>query len=225
MEYSFDYAFDGGIGWLILWILYMLAAGVFGIAWYVFRGYGVFSIAKNRGIRHPWFAWIPVLNQYLLGCIADQYQYVAKGRVKNRRKVLLILNLVLIAMHIAFYVAYGVLIGGTIRAAMGGLTEYQILDRILRPALTMLGALLPILGVALAITIFRYIALYDLYTSCSPDNSILFLVLSIVFRITEPFFIFFNRKKEDGMPPRKRKEPEVIQQPIYEQEGSWNAEG
>ena len=32
----------------------------------------------------------------------------------------------------------------------------------------------------------------------------LFLVLSILFGVTEPFFLFFSRNKDDGMPPRKQ---------------------
>ena len=33
--------------------------------------------------------------------------------------------------------------------------------------------------------------------------ALLFLVLSIVFSVTEPFFLFFNRNKDGGMPPRR----------------------
>ena len=43
----------------------------------------------------------------------------------------------------------------------------------------------------------------------------LYLVLSILFSPTEPFFLFFNRDKDQGMPPRKRQP--VYEQPVYEQ--------
>ena len=52
--------------------------------------------------------------------------------------------------------------------------------------------------------------MYDIYTSCTPKNNVLFLVLSILFNITEPFFLFFTRNKDEGMPPRR-------QQPVYEE--------
>ena len=38
----------------------------------------------------------------------------------------------------------------------------------------------------------------------------LFLLLSIFFNITEPFFLFFSRNKDVGMPPR-RQEPQGAQ--------------
>ena len=62
----------------------------------------------------------------------------------------------------------------------------------------------------IAVLVIRYIAMYDLYTSCTPQNNVLFLVLSIFFSVTEPFFVFFIRNKDEGMPPRR-------QQPRFEQ--------
>ena len=35
-----------------------------------------------------------------------------------------------------------------------------------------------------------YIAYYDVFKSCKPKNAVLFLVLSIVFDVTLPFFVF-----------------------------------
>ena len=65
-------------------------------------------------------------------------------------------------------------------------------------------------------------ALYDVYTSMDPKNSVVFTVLSILFNVTEPFFLFFNRNKDAGMPPRKQQP--VCHDPVYEQpkEEPWN---
>jgi hypothetical protein len=32
----------------------------------------MYTIAKRRQINHPWMAWVPVVDMYLLGCISDQ---------------------------------------------------------------------------------------------------------------------------------------------------------
>ena len=42
------------------------------------------------------------------------------------------------------------------------------------------------------------------------------VLLSILFPVTEAFFLFFNRKKELGMPPRREKPP--VEEPIWHQE-------
>ena len=60
------------------------------------------------------------------------------------------------------------------------------------------------LGIGIAVAIIYYMALYDIYKSMDPANCVLFLVLSILFGVTQPFFLFFNRNKELGMPPRKQ---------------------
>ena len=64
--------------------------------------------------------------------------------------------------------------------------------------------LLPLAGVAIAAAVIRFVALYDVYRSLDPNNAVLFLVLSIFFGVTEPFFLFFNRDKDAGMPPRRQ---------------------
>ena len=59
---------------------------------------------------------------------------------------------------------------------------------------------------ALAIVnmVFYYIALYDLYCSCNPDNAVMFLVLDIFISVTQPFFMFACRNKDLGMIPENR---------------------
>ena len=81
-----------------------------------------------------------------------------------------------------------------------------------------LGMMLLMAGVVLATAIIRYIALYDLFISATPSNAALFLILSIFFSTLEPFFIFFSRKKDSGMPPRC----DVPQAPLNYAEAVYN---
>ena len=48
---------------------------------------------------------------------------------------------------------------------------------------------------------------YDLYCSCDPNNSVLFLILSIVFSGIMPFFVFACRNKDNGIPRPKQPAP------------------
>ena len=210
-DYSYSYAYEEGlgVGFLIFWLIYLLVICAYGIAAYVLRSIGTYTIAKRRGIRHPWMAWVPVVDYWLLGCISDQYQYVVKGKNKSKRKVLLILNIVM-------WVLYAVMLAGCVNvltSAIFGAPDEEILTS----AIGILGTCIPLLGVGIALMVIRYMSMYDLYSSCCPQNNVLFLVLSIIFSVTEPFFIFFNRKKDDGMPPR-RPEPQayIPQQPQYQ---------
>lgn len=217
MDFSFMLE-ELGAGMGILSILYSMGASLFGIALYVLRAAGVYTIAKRRGINNPWMSWIPVVDLWVLGCISDQFQYVVKGKEKNKRKWMLGLNIALVVVYIVFFVILGVTISSIIVTAAGGMGADAVLEAILGPVATMMICIIPMVALAIALTVIRYVAMYDLYTSCNPQNNVLFLVLSIFFNVTEPFFVFFNRNGDEGMPPR-RVQPQYI--PPQPQQEPW----
>ncbi len=216
MEYLLENGFEEGIGFLIFYLIYMLLIVVLGVVSYVLRSLGVYTIAKRRCIRRPWFAWVPIVDQYLLGCISDQYQYVVKGKNRNKRRVLLALTIAQTVAIIGIFAVYILMVVNMVRIAEVGMSDAMMVQMIAAPAIGILCMSLVMMVLAIVLMVFRYMALYDLYTSCSPANNVLFLVLSIVFSVTEPFFIFFSRKKDGGMPPRKTDMPENIIREIPE---------
>ena len=168
------------------------------IAVYVLTGLALYTIAKNRGLHKAWVAWVPVANVWLLGSIADQYRYVVRGQHRARRNWLLVLNILKNGMNTAL-VALALVVG--IRGLIGsmyGMTE-------------MLGviALLALAcgSITIVYSVLYFIALFDVYTSMDPDLDTLFLILSIFVPLAKPFFLFFCRNKESGMPPRRPVNP------------------
>ena len=194
---------------------------VLSIAVYVFEAVGIYSIAKRRGIKNPWLAWIPIGDYWIVGSIADQYRYVARGQVKNRRVILLSLsvaNSVLSCASLAFSVSSLMTTIGTLFQEMGyGYAGYSqgIGASMAGGAISLLVSLLGSI-VSIILVVFWYISLYDLYTSCDPKNNTLFLVLGIIFPVVVPFFLFACRKKDLGMPPKKQPVQPSFQ-PVYEQ--------
>ena len=170
-----------------------LLAMVWGIAMYVLTAVGFHTVAKRRGIPNPWLAWIPIADAWLLGSISDQFQYVTRGKVTNRRKILLGLSIGSLCFGLVVYI---VALITTVLGAGSGETFGIVM---------VLSLVTGLINVVLSITnlVFTQIALYDFYTSAYPENNVLFLVLGIVFAFLRPFFVFFNRKLDRGMPPRK----------------------
>lgn len=211
MYYDFAYFLEEYLdsGVFLLNLVTNSISSLWGIAMYVLTSLGLYTIAKRRAISKAWLAWIPVVNCWLIGCISDQYRYVVKGQVKSKRKSLLTLTIVQMALVLAFVAALTVTIVCGVNVSMAVTGYSRVLESIMVPAIVTLGLLLPIIGVGIAKMVVYYMAMYDLYTSCSPENNVLFLVLGIVFRVTEPFFIFFNRKNDKGMPPRRVNNPEM----------------
>ena len=184
----------------------------FGIAVYVLTALAFYTVADRRGLKNPWLAWIPIINCWLLGSLSDQYRYVVKGENKSKRKWLIILRILKAVLVFAISAFVISMVGSVVKASYyGGYLEGDFLD-MLAPVLTMLGFALPYAGITIAFCVVRYIALYDVYRSLDPDNAVLYLVLSILFSPTEPFFLFFSRNKDLGMPPRR-------QEPVYHTPG------
>lgn len=206
MNYQYSYAVESEEGFLAMILYYvvcMLFGGGLGIVLYVFRSLGVYTIAKGRGLRHAWFAWVPVVDSYLLGCVSDQYRYVVKGQNKSKRKWLLGLNIASAIVTVALMANVVGLLFQIGSMAMNGASEAKLENAAMSTVLKILALSLPLTIVAVASAVLRYMALYDLYTSCDPRNNVVYLVLSIFLPVTEPFFLFFNRNKDEGMPPRR----------------------
>lgn len=217
MSYDLLEVFEAfGASMSIFYVIYMIACYGLAIAGYVLRAVGFYSIAKRRGINHPWMSWVPVLDLWVLGCISDQFQYVVKGKNKSKRKLLLGLNIALWIVYIVFFVFFGIAMVGIVSGALSGAGEAQLIESAMGSLIGMLICFVPMMGLAIAVLVVRYIAMYDLYTSCSPQNNVMFLVLSIFFTVTEPFFVFFLRKKDGGMPPRRQQPQYIPPQPNYE---------
>lgn len=159
----------------------LLICGIFWLPAYVLMGISLYSLAERRGIDRPMQAWMPGMRLYLMGCIADQYQAMVVGKNRNKRTALLLL---LMGELICFCVFY-----------------------FLVPAATQTGNMRPIMLVVVfawcivaAMIVISYMALGDIYRSCDPKHTATYLLLSIVFPVTVPFFLFSCRKKDLGFP-------------------------
>lgn len=197
-----DVAATGAVGIFVgVYILFIFLTMAFSMLSYILHSLGLYTIAQRRGLKHSWLAWVPFGNVWLLGSISDQYQYIVKGKVKNRRKVMLGLNIGVAAIYVAMVVilVVGIISGNEMAVVLG-----------------ILFSMLAFLVVIIALTILMYISYYDLYRSCQPSNAELYLVLSIVVSITLPLLVFFCRKKDLGMPPRKQQPVQTFVSPVQQ---------
>ena len=113
MSYEYSYILEEALHpGVLLGLVSGAPSFLLSVATYVLSALGLYTIASRREIRHPWMAWIPLLNVWLMGSLSDQYRYVVKGENKSRRKWLLILNLikaVLLLTIVILVAVYGVI--------------------------------------------------------------------------------------------------------------------
>lgn len=184
---------------------------------YVFVSLALYTIAQRRGIRKAWLAWIPIVNVWILGSISDQYQYVVRGEIKSKRKVLLtfsILGAICSAVGIVKIVAVCV---NLVSAAMRGASGNEMARLLMGNMLSTFVIAVPALVVGIVKLVFEIMALHDVYASCDPENKTLYLILSVIpgiNEVTRPLFLFLCRNQDGGMPPRRS-------QPTYDETQSW----
>lgn len=193
---------------MIVYFGLILLAYAYSILVYILQSLGYYTVANRRGIKHPWMAWLPVCNMWIMGSISDQYQYVCKGKVTNRRKVLIGLTIAMFALMLVFFVAFFI---GIFSGFMSEFDMNVSESHMAIPLIIALVAYVVMLVISIVLTVFQYVTVYDLFASCSPNNAVAFLVLSIFFSFLLPFFVFAVRKKDQGMPPRK---PQPVMQHV-----------
>lgn len=189
MNFAYTYFYNPGR--VLSLIADILGGGIvplLSLAVYVFTALSLYTVARRRGLNCPWLAWIPVADLWLVGSLSDQYRYLTQGQVKHKRVVLLILKAVTLAFT-------GGLIGAVIWLAVSSGSVASVV--------TMLVMALLAGGTAIALTVLNFMALYDIYASCTPENAMVYLVLSIFFKVLKPVFLFISRNADGGMPPRK----------------------
>lgn len=200
-----DYGFFGdaflsataGIFGIVLAIMLVIGFLV-AIVTYVLSAVGMFTIGQRRGLRLYGLAWVPFGAEWLLGSIADQFDRKAKGKDLHLRLFLLIGEILgTICAIVVLILAIQALMG--ISMLMEDVTVLTTL---------MIFYVLMILF-TVAFSVFYYIALYKVYRSCTPQNCVWMLVLSIFFKIATPICLICIKNKDDGFLELQRKAREA----------------
>lgn len=179
--YGFEEALITIFGILILvFVVWAVSALVF----HLIKGAGLARMARNAGLPNPALAWIPVANNYLLGCLCDRAVYCRTGNQWRFSIILPVLDLVSL---------FG---GGSITAALYGIfTSYLYYGSdfdITNEGFRSFGGNL----FAIATTVAMAIALYHLFCDYDPGREVLYTVLSVIFgSVAQAILIFVLRDR------------------------------
>lgn len=148
---------------------------------YVFNSIGLYTIAKNRGMDNAFLAFIPVVNSYYLGKIADD---INKTMNKKSSNAVILLSLQIATLFFAFV--------NFIVGFASGLTGLAYGIAISSAFIGMISS-----AIAIAYSVFLYISLYRIYKEYSPEHAVIFEVCTVLFDL-HPFFLFAIRNKKSG---------------------------
>jgi hypothetical protein len=162
----------GSVGSLLLWILMLNV--LLNLPVDVFSSYAVFRMGRGLGLRSAWVAWLPGGNLWVMGCIADQYHQLTRGRKSYLRWML------------PLHAAWAVLLwfctctqGPTAQALL------SLADRfLLIPAILSIGGIVAV-----------YTALNRVYRYTTMGDGVLFTALGLLFSVPTPFFLLHSAKE------------------------------
>ena len=166
----------------------------FSVLSYILTGKSLSAIARRRGIDKPWLAWVPVGNMWLLGCISDQYRYVTYGEQTNRRTKLMWYDIAVLSDALLILI---IAVSMVVTEAMN-MSE----DVVIAMGMLMMIPYFVLIPLAVLVSILSYKCYFDLFRSCDPDKSLVYLLVSIFTSYPLPFFLYSCRNKDLGMPPR-----------------------
>ena len=193
------------VGALLLILAFYGVIILGGIALYVLRALGLYTMAQRRGIPKSWLAWVPVLNLWVLGSLSDQYRYVVRRQFRSRRKWMLILSVASLVLGIVFSALYT---GGLVSMAfrlpqLQDWQEFLYMARYQPVLVAAAGVSALSAAVNLLLALLQWVSLRDVYASSRPEKTFLYTLLSILLPVAVPFFLFVCREKDGGMPPRR----------------------
>ena len=215
----------------------LLIALLFGFITYLLTAIGVFKMTRTLGLPNAWFAFVPIVNTYALGRIAEQCPTGNYKRPMRYGALLLTLELVTLVFSIVSFVsAVGVIVDLVLSGEFGTLFEEFMYGYDYLSATAVAGAptysdsfdfemlsalssiIMPILNILHAV--FYYVALYKVYKLFHPNNAVGYLILSILIGITRPFLLFSLRKR---MPCYAAPQPQATY-PSYPQYPTYGAQ-
>ena len=196
----------------IILIVGLITLGL-AIACYVLQSIGLHTLAKRRGIKHPWLAWIPFGDYWIIGSISDDVRLWNKSVLSYRRIILTALMagsmiFSLVQSWPAFQMIWA-LQDAEYMDPNELAVEMEYYLTWIESYETGFGGLLSMAAsiASIVATVLYYMCLYDLFASCRPQQKAMFLVLGILINVTIPFFIFACRNHDDGMQNKENQLP------------------
>ena len=130
---------------------------------------------------------------YKFKCAVARFMYGRNGMDQ--------LNVALFRLYLVIWLVGGIL---SVRVITMLITNRNAVDfaELGIQLVVLLALLTPVAIIAAVIAVVRFLALFDIFQSTDPRNRWLYLVLCLLSGYAQPLILFFNRNRDDGMPPR-----------------------
>lgn len=157
---DFSYLFDL-LGWSVA------LGGLLQLALYVAESLGLYTMARNTGVHNPWFAWLPIARDYLIGELSDRYNLSSRQKKGWMRVLLTTLSAVQLPLG---------LVGVLLLFIVVSLFIYSM--PVLLMVVVMLSTLLALVGVAYKVCYL--VSFYYVMMDYEPSRAVLYTILAFL---------------------------------------------
>ncbi len=175
---------------------------------YILTGIGYSTIAKRRGVKGYWLAWIPVAKNWVIGGIADEYDQRRLGCKRRFRVFMLIAAIVNVLSTVVLFIGLAAVVPFIINAVHGN--EMEMMKNIMQLSICFEYGIIGISFSSAALTAFYYISIYKIIESFTPKLAVLFLILSMFVGLFLPIWLVVMRKKGYPYPEDVEEIPEAV---------------
>ena len=179
-----DAVFGGAVLVVLLIILFFVL--IFALVTYIFQG--IMKMHEKLGLKGGWMAFVPLLNSYAMGKVAEQY-IKQNGKKSVKFSVILLVGNII---NMGFAFCSGFLSGISGTSASLGLSS-EVLGVI---ALFSLALSLIQLTFSVVFSVVVYIALWRIFAIFNNQSATLFLILTLFIGFVQPFLVFAIRNNE-----------------------------
>ena len=141
---------------------------------YILTAKAMYKLSSRRGISNPWMAWVPILNSWNMGLVANEYD----EHLGMKRKW----NLLLVVLHAAAMA--GVMITYTFMFIMifainiqGDLTDAAL---VIIFAVLVYGSMILMVMALTTMQFVAYIVIFKIFESTVPEKAVKYLLLSLL---------------------------------------------
>ena len=183
---------DLTIAGIFIWIyIVFLAAVLFvSVGIYVLKAVGLMNMAKKCGIEKGWLAFVPFGHEYIHGRIAEKLED-GKPSSKRYSRILTGLSIALCAVYVLCAVACFWSLFAQMSAIHNNSGDFVFAIS----AFSFLPLSVALLAIVVVYYVFSSIALYRIYKIFSPENAVLYLLLSIFISAASPIVILILSRK------------------------------
>ena len=204
-DYGYDYGYSGVSALAAFGIfiaLFYLIIIAYLVTSYVIQSLALYRMAKNRNLKYPGLAWVPVANSWIIGSVVDHHSRIG-GIDRKWRKTLLTLSIisatgVFLYFILGFAVSFSMVIGAA-------------------PASGLIVILVPVLIIyilaAAANSLCTLICIYKIFEGLTPAKAVKYILLSILVPLGGPICMLIASKSMIGVPVYYPPQPTAPVQP------------